>query len=587
MRGRVVAAALCAVALVAGWGRCETLPPEFGTWEERSPIGMVVSASSDASAVGEGILAAGGNAVDAAVGTALALGIGEPAASGLGGGSLMLIHLADGRDVAIDGSVTVPSGVDPTRLKPFGIERRGQSGYQLVAVPRSLAALGLALQRYGTWKLADVLAPVIELATEGASYTPALVAAAVGAGRSGAGDPQITYRLLGPDGTIPDSTHLFPQPELATTLTRIAKYGIGDFYHGKIAEEIDSDMSEHGGFVKYLDLLMARAQERRPVRGRYRGFSVVSFPWPGGGPPLIEALNILSHFPSEMLAAKNANRYHLLLEAARIAQLDGLDTSIPAMLRERHQLDPALAARRAAQIHFDRMIPEDQIVTDMAQWHDQGTTQISVVDRWGNAVSITQSLGPEYGARVATAGLGFPYNGLLSAFEFENPLSESYAAPGRAPQTSAAPTIVLLHGKPFLVLGSAGSSHITSAILNVLVNVIDAGMPVREAVVEPRALWNVSAWRAHFSLEMAGPITDAIAEELCYRGFQDQYRLLFPAARPVDFLLFGNVNTVMTELGSGWLVGVGDPRRQSMACGVPVPEPTSRAAVAPRRTARR
>lgn len=558
------------VAAVAARGAERRLPPDYATFEERSPIGVVVSSAPEASEVGEAVLAAGGNAIDAAVATAFALGIGEPAASGLGGGSMILIHLADGRDVSIDGMVTVPSQVDVRLLRRIR-RQRGEGGYEMAAVPKTVAALGLALQRYGTWRLADVLAPVIELATKGAAYTPAMVAATLGVGRGALESPQLSDYLLGPGGKIPPVTHLYAQPVLATTLKRLADHGIGEFYHGEIARQIDADMRRNGGFVRWQDLVTVRAEERRPVRGNYRGFEVVAFPWPGGGPLVIEALNILSHFPSELLAADGTDRYFLILEASRIAQLDALDISIPAPLRQLHEIDPAFGAQRAAQIHCDHIVPESELVKDLANWQDEGTTQISVVDARGNAVAITQSLGPEFGARVATAGLGFPYNGLLSSFDFENALNDAYAAPGRAPQTNAAPTIILLHGKPYLVLGSAGSGRITAAILNVLINVIDGGMSVKDAVVEPRVLWSIRRQRPEEAFEMAGPITPQIADELCDRGFEEQYRLLFPTPRPVDFLLFGNTNTVMVEPGSNWIVGVGDPRRQSAACGVPVP----------------
>ena len=564
-------------------GPVSDLPAALPVSEERSPYGMVAAGVPEASRAGAWILEQGGNAVDAAVATAFAIGVVDPINAGLGGQCYVLIHLRDGRDVAVDGSAPTPFGVVPEEIRPLK-ESGVLWGYKLAATPATPATLAYVLKRFGTMTLAQVLVPAIELADYGHQLKPSIVSV-VDHYVDRIRESEYLARTFLKDGlSVFPPDHVYCQPALANTFRRLAANGVEDFYLGQIAGEIAADMAANGGYVKKADLALLRVTERPPVRGRYRGLEVVAFPYPGGGDALVEALEILDTFPSELLQRDSVDRLHLLLEAMRLAfPTPPSNTGTP--FSGSAFVDPARAKRLAARIRFDRALAREELPAAQEQaFTDRDTTHISIVDRFGNAVSLTQTLG--YGGFVATPTLGFEYNSLLDGCDYCNRESPSFPVPLRTFRTNMTPTILLCGGRPFLVLGGAGSSRIPPSIVAVVTNVVDRALPLREAVVAPRVLANRpnaakrTTWcgtartdplpEEETYIEIIEPITPEQADALTLRGFSGQQRVSTRNPR-YDRRSFGGVNAVMVDPVTGMLVGVGDPRRHGGAAGQTVP----------------
>jgi gamma-glutamyltranspeptidase/glutathione hydrolase len=552
------------------------LPAELQTSEVTSAGGMVAAGSPEAARAGALMLQRGGNAVDAAVAAAFAMGVVNPLDAGLGGQAYVLIHLSGGRDVAIDGSAPLPLRFVPDELKILQ-ESGFPYGYKFACTPSTPAALAYTLQRYGTMSLAQVLAPAIELADFGHVMMPhieLIVAKYAGIFR----EDETMANILLKDGRDPwPPGHVYCQPVLAATLRRLATQGVQDFYHGQIAHEIAADMAANGGYVSTLDLARVRVTERWPVRGTYRGLDVIAFPYPGGGDIVVEALEILGAFPQDFLRYDSVDRLHLLLEAVHIAFRDAFNGAETPFLST-VLLDPARAKERASLIRFDRALHEDELPPARGQWfQDRETTNVSVVDRFGNAVALTQSLGD--GSGVAAPSLGFEYNSFLESFEFCDRQSPNFPKPFATVRSTMTPTILFCNGQPFLVLGAPGSARIPSTIISVVTNVVDRGMTLRDAVAAPRVLADrlnpksPNGCKAAPSdplsvpsiyVELAAPITVEQADELQARGFVDQYRQDFPV-QGKTLRAFGGLTAVLVDPATGLLSGVGDPRRNCSA----------------------
>ena len=529
--------------------------------------GMVVSGTEAASRAGASILERGGNAVDAAVAVAFALGVTEPMTSGLGGQTFILLLRGDGRAVAIDGSCRVPGRVNAAELQAARAvaEAHYIQGHRSVAVPGSLAALAHALSRYGTMGLDEVLQPAIELADFGYHLSATAESEIEVVAPWLLFQEYVASMFLGLRGEARGPGHLYCASDLAETMRTIAHLGPDEFYRGSIAREIEADMVRHGGYVRAADLAVVRATEVAPLRDTYRHLEVLCFPAPGGGGSLLEMLHILETFPPELLAGESVNRLHLLVEAARIVKADGQSEQVPAAIRDRWLRDRRRAMDRARLIRFDRALRPDEITRKgPVPYQALGTTQVSVADRYGNVVALAQTLGAFFGSDVATPGLGFIYNANLNAFDFSNPMSPQYAAAGRAPTTTMTPAIVLENGKPLLVLGSAGSDRIVPSMVAVISGVADRGLGLCEAVASPRALWGESWGDPKPWVELAGEITSERAEALAARGFENLYRLEFPAPW-FGLSIFGGTNSIAIDPASGRFTGVPDPRRQGSA----------------------
>jgi gamma-glutamyltranspeptidase/glutathione hydrolase len=564
-------AGLCAAALVIALEACTAspspgLPPitSLETVEPDSPYGVVATGFAEATEAGVLVLENGGNAIDAAVAAAFVGFSAAPGSCGLFGTTYIVIHLADGRDIAIDGTARVPLRTAWDELATLQAEDR-LYGVKTAAVPGSLAALDHALARYGTKSLAEILEPAIAVAEQGFQVTSSKRAAInkyVDTIREG----EYLRQLLLADGQdVPDVGTTIRQSDLARTMRRIATHGADDFYRGSIAKLIDHDMRKRGGYITRGDLGIYRVTERRPLRGTYRDTEVIGFPWPGAGGAVIEALNVLEQYPPEFLREPSANQLQAFAEAFHIAIADHArftsSSTVTGHPPDTMYTGKAFAAERTALISFDQALSEEALGQESNFYTPPGgTTQVSVADRFGNVVSLTQTMGRFFGARAMTPGLGVVYNSFLEGYDHQHPAT---AAPRTACPTDMSPTIVLKDGRLVIALGSSGSRRIPGIVALVLSNVVDRNMGVRDAVLAPRVVWD-SGSEPGILIEVFPPNTGELVETLEARGYQIVHRVEFPATRR-DFINCGAVNAVVFDPVRQSFAGVGDPRRQGVA----------------------
>ena len=551
-----------------------TLPTEPRTSHARSDFGIVATGSPEATGAAVEILESGGNAIDAAVAAALTLGVADPDASGLGGMTLMVIHLATGQTLVIDGTSPTPLNVNPARLRQLK-EAGTLVGHGLAAVPTTLAVLDRARGRFGTMEMATLIAPAIEVAESGYRINPVQIVWSdyyreeLLASNSLRGIAFKDGYSAGQPGEI------VCRSDLARTLRRIARDGVEVFYRGSIADEIETDMIRNSGFLRKADLAMYRVREAPPIHTTYRGVDIFSVPPPAGGTAVIEALNILETFPRELFAGDTVARCHALIETFRIALADrGLASDSTGPLGK--NLAPVLSkehARKRADLIIEGKVIADSDLYGPANHAcapvGDSTTQISVADRWGNVVSLTQTLGRSWGAKVATPGLGFSYNSLLESFNFDKPQCPGYLQPLVPCPTDTAPTIVFAEdGSLLAALGTPGSDFIPSIIVNVVSNLVDRGMGLAEAVIAPRVLFGGVKALAPY-IEVTTPITDSDLDELEAAGHIPVERLHYPQVTACA-VYFGGVNAVGWDTQKMTFVGVGDGRRWGSARGARV-----------------
>ena len=506
-----------------------------------SQEGMVSTAHYLATQVGARILESGGNAIDAAVAAAFALGVCEPQASGLGGQTMMLVYLFEQEKLfVLDGSSRAPNRAFEEN---FNDRRNRRYGLTATTVPSTPAVLDYVLERYGTLKLEEILSPSIELAEKGYPITELQAKLQkrelknFAKGNAG----QIFLR----DNKKPFSIgHLFSQPVLADTLRRLAKEGAEDFYLGAIARAISDDMEANGGLIRMDDLAkIPYPIEREPVSGRLGNMMVYTMPPPGAGRTLIEMINIIKKFSPPDRNPDKPEGALLLTETIRRAQLDRRD----------RPFDPNFFP----QVQDQRMLSNDyaKLVSKQIQSRIKSggeTTHVSTMDKYGNVVSLTQSIERIYGAKVITPSLGFLYNNYMNAFEYDDITHPYYMRPNGVPWASVAPTIILRDNKPWMSIGSPGSERIASAILQVLLR-LNYQSPF-DAVAAPRIH---CSYDGKVSLE-AAYMRDDIPIELSSRGFKVDVR------EPMSFYL-GCIQMVLRE-GDDF-IGVADPRRDGSAAG--------------------
>jgi gamma-glutamyltranspeptidase / glutathione hydrolase len=465
---------------LAGGGRPASITPVTARH------GMVVAQEARAARIGVEILQQGGNAVDAAVATGFALAVTYPRAGNIGGGGYMVIHLADRNlDAAIDYRETAPAAT----TRDVFLDERGEADPRksrdsalAVGVPGSVAGLALAHAKYARdgIPIEGDLADSLPQSQARLARWPA------------------TTKIFFADGRPLAAGTTLVQRDLADTLAAIARDGPRAFYEGAIADKIAAAVRNAGGLMTRDDLKGYRALERAPVRGRYRGYDVVSMPpSSSGGVILIEMLNILDGYPN--LAADDGRRLHLMVEAMKLAYADraaflGDPASVELPLAR--LTSKKYAAELRARIDAARARPAREIPAGVALPREgDNTTHFSVVDDFGNAVSNTTTLNFNYGLGLVAEGTGVLLNNELDDFAAKPGAPNAFGliggeanapGPGKRPLSSMTPTIVLKDGKPFLVTGSPGGSRIITAVLQVIVNVIDRKLPVAEAVAQPR-----------------------------------------------------------------------------------------------------
>lgn len=549
----VVVVALVAWAAVAG--QIET-----------STDGMVATAHQLASDAGAEILAAGGNAVDAAVAAAFAITVVEPNASTLGGEGMMVISLADGRDIAID-----YRSVAPGRITHEDDNDEPRYGPESTCVPGVVAGLALALEDYGTMTLAEVMAPAIRLASEGFALDEVLKSRISDAYDWMALDPVASAIYL-PDGLIPDAGTILVQSDLAHALELIAEHGASVFYRGEIALAIEEATE---GFLSYTDLQRYVAVIRTPVLSEYRGYEVIGAPPNVAGVTVAEALNILDNFDLSAGAWDNPESVHVIAEALKLASADRLpydadpdffDVPLEGLLSEDYAALRATLIDLNAAIMPPNSVPagdpyefmavgEPVAVADEA--YSPSTTQLSILDKDGNAVSITQTISSFWGSRVMVPGYGFFINNELHNFNDYDPddLDDvNVHEPFKRPRTVIAPTIVRdPAGEVYMVVGTPGAGRIPSSVVLTIINVIDFGMSLEDAITTPKFCSRVS----YSTLRMEGGYPQETLDALAALGHD-----LRTTYGELD-LYFGGINAVLVE--DGLMTGVGSFRRDGGA----------------------
>jgi gamma-glutamyltranspeptidase/glutathione hydrolase len=537
---------------------------------------LVVSPHPAVSEAGVELLRAGGNVVDAAVAAAFALAVAQPQSTGIGGGGFLSIRLADGRAFAIDARETAPAAATPDLyLRPGVPDDAALVGGLAVGTPGLVAGLALAQERFGSRPLAEVMAPAIRLAAEGyvigryqAGFIEALRARA-----PLARFPE-TARIHFPPGPVGPTTRLV-QPELARTLRAIAALGPRAFYQGAVAEAIAKAVQESGGVLTVEDLVRYRPVLREPLVGRFRGFEVLAFPPPSsGGVTLVETLNILEGFELAALGAGSSAAIHRIAEALKLAFADRavyLGDPDFAALPVAQLLDPAYAARLRARINpprwrrapwtWGRSEVAIRVAGPGLPAEDAGTAHLSVADVAGNAVAITETINTPYGSWVMASGTGVLLNnemddfatrpGRPNAFGLVAVAGANGVEPGKRPLSSMAPVIVLEDGRLRFVAGSNGGPRIITSTLLALLNHLEFGMDVAEAVAAPRFHHQ---WLPDELLLEADTPADVV----------DALRARGHAVRVVDDL-GGGVEAIAFDPATGVLSGAPDPRRDGAA----------------------
>ncbi len=551
--------------------------------------GIVVSVHELASKAGVEMMEAGGNAVDAAVATGFALAVVHPAAGNLGGGGFMLIRMAGGNTHFIDYREKSPAAAKVDMyLDPQGnvIEGASEIGYKAIGVPGSVAGMVSAEQKYGKLTLKQVMVPAIRLARDG-------YALSWGEASDFQRDKYLSKfpesrRIFQRDGNYYQPGEIFRQADLARTLERIAAKP-EDFYHGTLARELAAAMQKGGGLITAEDLAGYEVKEREPVRGTYRGYEIISAPPPSsGGTVLIETLNILEGYDLGKLGNRSSPSIHYTTEAFRRAFFDRAEfmgdpdfVKIPvAQLIDKKYGEAWRDSIAADHASPSKELKRPAIFSELEQYaaaHPQPqathegphTTHYSVVDAEGNAVAVTTTINSWFGSRVTAEGLGFLLNDEMDDFSAKPGVPNSDGliqgtanaiGPGKRPLSSMTPTIVVRDGKPFLVLGSPGSSKIITTVANVLMGVIDYGMNIQEAVDAPRFhnqwlpdVLNVERW---FSLDTV--------RELQKMGYQIQYGLREGADGPG---YWSDAECVAINPKSGERLGASDYRNNGKAVG--------------------
>jgi gamma-glutamyltranspeptidase/glutathione hydrolase len=465
----------------------------------------VVSAHPLASQVGLSILQKGGNAVDAAVATALALAVVHPQAGNLGGGGFMILHLRDGKEMALDFREMAPRRAHKDMyLDKKGRVRKGQSLWTSLAVgvPGSPAGLFRAHESYGVLPWKDLVAPAIRLAKEGFAVDSFLHRSIL-AKRRFFLRWEATSKIFLPGGKPLALGARLVQADLAKTLERLAaKGGIDGFYRGETAKKIEAWMEESDGLIDRKDLAAYRVVRRKPLRGSYRGYPVLSMPPPSsGGVALVQMLGLLEKKNLRAMGFGSASSLHWMIEAMRRAYADrarwlGDPDFYPVPVKA--LISPKYLDSLAGGMNENKATPEVLAGNPKAFLKEsRETTHFSVLDAKGNAVSCTTTLNSSFGNCQVVPGLGFFLNNEMDDFSAKPGVPNQFGLVGAEANAIAAkkrmlssmtPTIVLDRKgeKPFLVLGSPGGGRIINTVLQVVVNVVDHHLPLHLAVGAPR-----------------------------------------------------------------------------------------------------
>jgi gamma-glutamyltranspeptidase/glutathione hydrolase len=521
---------------------------------------MVVSERREATQAGVDILKAGGNAIDAAVAVGYALAVVNPCCGNIGGGGFMMIHLASGKNTFINFREKAPALANKNMyLDKSGNVRADATtkGYLAVGVPGTVLGLDTALQKYGTMSRKQVMAPAIALAMKGyhvTAYDDKLFRKFLADFRS---QPNVAKIFLDHDQLIAPGSKLV-QEDLARTLLLISDKGADVFYKGKIAEEIVAASHRYGGILQLSDFASYTVEELSPLNCKYHGLTLLTAPPPSsGGVAICEMLGILERFPLSSSGFRSFATVRSIVEAMRygftdrnkyLGDPDFVSNPVSSLLSKSY------TEKIAQEIQGSQRAPQSEVAPSLTELTD--TTHYSIVDGEGNAVAVTYTLNGFFGARVIAGDTGFFLNDEMDDFAVKPGVANKFGLvqydknqiePLKRPLSSMAPTIVLRDGRVFLVLGSPGGPRIISSVLLTLINVLDFGMSINQAVDAPR--FHYQALPDEVSMEpLALPfLTRAL---LRMKGYHLQPEAYWSA-----------VEAIAVDLASGELHGANDRRR--------------------------
>ena len=560
---------LTIILVTNSWAQETSSQPLFEYSAINHPVmgksGMVASHNALSSEIAAEILAKGGNAIDAGAALGFALAVTLPRAGNIGGGGFMLVHVAElNKTIAIDFRETAPA--EATQGMFFDsdgnvvLDETYRFSHKSSAVPGSVAGLAHIVENYGTMSLAEVLEPAIRLARDGIAVTYDL-AADLSRSQRLKNNPASLKKFYKPDGSNYEVGEIFKQPDLAWTLSEIAKSGAEAFYHGSVAEKIVADMEAHNGLITMSDLSNYEVIEREPVRGTYRDYVIEAMPAPSsGGTHVIQMLNILENFPLAKMGPESADALHIMAESMKYSYAD----------RSKYLGDPDFvevptetliskeyAKGIAAKISSQRARASDEIAPgNLAIYESDETTHYSVVDDQGNMVGNTYTLMFSFGSGVVIKGTGILMNNNMGNFTLRSDIPDAFGLmgsennlihPSRRPVSSMSPVLVSQNGKPMLMTGSPGGSKIISANMQMVLNVLEFGMNIADASVAPRIHHQ---WKPDV-LEIEAGISPDTVSLLISKGQKIKF-----SQRSAGM---GSLQTVMWK--DGLFYGFSDPRR--------------------------
>eukprot|EP01119_Soliformovum_irregulare_P010071 TRINITY_DN2450_c3_g1_i1.p1 TRINITY_DN2450_c3_g1~~TRINITY_DN2450_c3_g1_i1.p1 ORF type:complete len:617 (+),score=197.12 TRINITY_DN2450_c3_g1_i1:94-1944(+) len=530
--------------------------------------GAVAADHPMCSNLGVGILKKGGNAVDAAVATTICQGVAAPSGSGIGGGAIILIRLANGKTIQINGREKAPAAASQNM---FANESESQRGPKSIAVPGELAALWKAFSKYGsgniTWQ--EVIQPAIDLSYQGITVSQHLATILQSHKAAVLGNP-ILAKVFSRNGTLLTAGQNFTRPFLADTLDRIALGGIDIFYTGLMGVQLAQEIQSMGGLITAQDFANYTAEETEAITTTYHNFTVSGASPPiSGGPCTHLALNILETLNISTLYSSNpALAVHYMIEALKFSYSDRMALGDPAyvanvnnivatMLNKTHAA--ALRNRISANQTFDPDYYVD-LTEEILPLENHGTTSLSVVDKFRNAVVITSTVNLDFGSMVVSPSTGIIMNDEMDDFSSPNltnaynypPSTPNFIVGGKRPLSSMTPTIISRNGKLVMAVGGSGGSRIISAVFQVMLNVIDLNLDVELAVMNPRFHTQLIPDLLYF--ETAYPYPPAIVAQLARMG---HVNVTWPYGAAVQAVTVQN-NLVYAK---------SDPRKYGQAAG--------------------
>jgi gamma-glutamyltranspeptidase/glutathione hydrolase len=520
----------------------------------RAEHGMVATSQPLASQVGLEVLKRGGNAVDAAIAMAAVLNVTEPMMTGLGGDMFAMVYWAKTKELkGLNGSGRAPRALNLEHFAKKNVTRMPEFGMESITVPGAFDGWTTLLDKYGTMKMADLLAPAVGYAENG---FPVMEKAAEDweaevqkLKRTPASS--VNYLI---NGRAPHAGEIWRQPNLARTLRTLATGGRDAFYKGEIAKAIADYCAKNGGYITLEDLAATKSEWVTPISTNYRGYDVFEMPPNGQGLTALIALNILEGFDVKAMSAQPDAYYHTLIEATKLAFAD----------RNRYIADPAFAkvpvaellskdyaAKRRALINPDKALdspPPGEIL-------GSDTTYFTVVDKDGNAVSFINSLFDAFGSGIVAGDTGIVFQNRGSGFSL-NPNHPNHIEPGKRPFHTLVPAMVMKDGKLFMSFGVMGGAIQAQGHVQVLCNIIDLGMGLQQAIDAPRYRFTNGK-----SVLLEDEIGAGVIDRLIAKG---HVRGTPPGVLRSSM---GGGQAIMIDPTSGTLMGASDPRKDGLALG--------------------